>query len=140
MSLKMEVETAVHIASLNLREMRLPGWVKYCISLFYTPKNSDKKVYPSPFRFSLLPRISITPCAQSTSATMSLKFMKATVSLKNTRCPIKTAQSEMKRPTTSKDTSIFSCWTKYSSSSMSIFSSVSASNRYIYFYCRNSRR
>ena len=140
MSLKMEVETAVHIASLNLKEMRQPGWVKYCISLFYTPKNSDKKVFPSPLRFSLSPRISTTPCAQCTSATTSPKSTKAAASPKNTRCRIRTAQSEMKRHTTSKDTSICSCWTKYSSSSMSIFSSVSASNQYIYFLLQEFKK
>ena len=43
----MEVETAIHVTSLTLKELNQPGWVKYRISLFYIPKGSSQKVKPS---------------------------------------------------------------------------------------------
>lgn len=62
MSLKMGIETAVHISHLHLKELHKVGLVQYRIALHYLVNNSGSKVT------SRLAKITCIPCNIDNSA------------------------------------------------------------------------
>lgn len=83
MSLKIGIETAVHITNLQLKELNQIGYMQYRISLFFQIKNSQEKVVLVTFRYSSCLRTLIADCCSFLIKRVSLQWMFTALILEN---------------------------------------------------------